>query len=135
MFFKLDQKTRFLIVGGWNTACGYLLFVVLYQGMARFGWHYLTAAVLSNLLAVTNAYLCYKFFVFKTRGGYLREYLRFSMTYAGLFVFNLLALPALVAGGHLHPLVAQAVVMAVSVVASYLMHSRFSFGAPQQPFL
>ncbi|MBI5245435.1 MAG: GtrA family protein [Elusimicrobia bacterium] len=127
---KHGKQLRFLVVGGWNTVFGYGLFAGLYFATSRLGLHYMVAAVISNLIAVANAYLCYKLFVFKTKGNYLREYLRFNLSYAGLFAFNLAALPLLVNLARLSPLIAQAALLVVTVAVSYVMHNYFSFGSP-----
>ena len=129
MLNRRGKQIRFLAVGGWNTVFGYSCFAGLYFVTSRLGLHYLVAAVLSNFVAVANAYVCYKWFVFKTKGNYLREYLRFNLAYAGLFFFNLAALPLLVNAARLSPLIAQAIVMAVSAAISYVLHNYFSFGA------
>jgi len=129
MLPRHQTQLRFLVVGGWNTVFGYGLFAGLYYAASRIGLHYMAAAVLSNLIAVANAYFCYKWFVFKTQGNYLREFLRFNLAYAGIFAFNLAALPLLVNAASLSPLMAQAIVLVASVALSYLMHSRFSFGS------
>jgi len=132
MLRRHGKQIRFLIVGGWNTVFGYGLFAGLYYAGSRIGLHYMAAAVLSNLIAVGNAYLCYKWFVFKTQGNYLREFLRFNLAYAGLFAFNIATLPLLVGLARLRPLIAQAIVLAASVAISYLMHTHFSFGASEE---
>ena len=57
---------------------------------------YIWASVLSSLLNITVAYLGYKWFVFKTKGNYLREWMRCVAVYSGGIIFALLALPVLV---------------------------------------
>ncbi len=124
------KKLLYLAAGAWNTAFGYGAFAGLYMLGRRFGWHYLVALTLSQILAILNAYLSYKFFVFRTRGRWLGELARFSTVYWVVFAVNAAALPALVRGLRWNPLAAQAVFAAVTVIASYLAHSRFSFASP-----
>jgi len=52
--------------------------------------------LLSSLLNITVAYFGYKWFVFKTKGNYLREWMRCVAVYSGGIIFALPALPALV---------------------------------------
>ncbi len=124
-----ERKLRYLVAGAWNTAFGYGAFVALYFLCRRIGLHYLVALTLAKVLAVTNAYLSYKFFVFRTDGPRLMEFGRFSSVYGVVFVGNLFALPALVRGLGWNPLLAQAVFASVTAVAGYLAHGRYSFRA------
>ena len=60
------QGIRYVIVGGWNTVFGvgcYTLLLIIFGQK-----HYLLLGIFSNIIAVTNAFLCYKYFVFKTKG-------------------------------------------------------------------
>jgi putative flippase GtrA len=72
---------RYLIVGGWNTLFGYLSFATLYYFFSPVV-HYMLIMVMSTVINITNAFVFYKFLVFRTRGNYLREYLRFYAVYA-----------------------------------------------------
>lgn len=83
--------------------------------------------VASTVINVTMAYLCYKFFVFKTRGNYLREYARFYAVYAVPIGIGFVLLPFLIEVAHLNAYLSQAGVMLVGVICSYLGHKHFSF--------
>lgn len=124
------KKILFLAVGAWNTAFGYGAFAALYVLGRRFGWHYLVALTLSQVIGVLNAYVGYKLVVFRTKGRYLSEFIRFSAVSWVVFGANVVALPALMRGFGWNALVAQAVFTAASVVLSYLGHDRISFAAP-----
>jgi putative flippase GtrA len=120
---------RYLLAGAWNTLFGYGSFVVLCRAASALGVHYLIALSISHVLATTNAYLSYKHFVFKTSGGAVREYFRFTLVYWAIFAVNLAALPALIRATGLGAIAAQGIITAFAVAASYLAHSRFSFRA------
>jgi putative flippase GtrA len=83
--------------------------------------------IISNIISITNAYICYKFFVFKTRGNYIKEYLRFYLVYGIAFALNILLLPLFVRYLKIHPLVAQAIVTLFTIIISYWGHRHFSF--------
>jgi putative flippase GtrA len=127
------RPIRFIIAGGWNTVFGVLTYAGLYYGTRPAAGprpaHYLSVLIVSSVVAVTQAYLCYKYFVFKTSGNFVREFLRFSMVYAVTFAFNLVFLPFLVTFVGMAPVAAQALIVAISAVASYVGHSRLSFNA------
>ncbi|MFZ4396502.1 MAG: GtrA family protein [Kiritimatiellia bacterium] len=122
---------RYLFIGGWNTLFGVGLYTIAYYFLhARV--HYLVLAIPCNILAITNAYLCYKLFVFRTRGNWLREYLRFYVVYgaAMLLGFGLLAL--FVETLHMHPVWANIAIAGLTIVCSFFGHQCISF-APRSP--
>ena len=116
---------RFLIAGAWNTAFGYGVFILLFYMPWKL--HYIVVLIVSNIIAITNAYICYKIFIFKTRGNYLREYLRFYGVYGITFGINLLLLPVFVEILKIHPVISQGMVLSVTIFASYFGHKHFSF--------
>ncbi len=131
----LRQVIRFVIVGGWNTAFGYGLFAGLnYALTGVIPYPYMVANALAYLISITVAYFGYKIFVFKTKGNYLREYLRTYLVYGASCVANLALLPLAVmfvrsvySNYVLAPYVAQAIVLPVVVLMSYFGHKKYSF--------
>jgi putative flippase GtrA len=129
------QLFRYLLVGGWNTLFGYLVFAGLtYLLTGLVPYAYMVAYVLSNVIAITAAYLGYKFLVFRTRGNYLSEYLRFYVVYGASALLGLVMLPILVKLVGLvlsrpshAPYVAQALVIPLTVLASFVGHRGYSF--------
>lgn len=126
LYQRHKEKIDYLLVGGWNTIFGYLTFLALYYMLAA-RVHYLILLVISNVLSITNAYIGYKIFVFKTRGNYLREYLRFYVVYGIALVLNLILLPVCVELFRLSPPLAQGGLIFINVIFSYLGHKNFSF--------
>lgn len=123
---KHQREINYLLVGFWNTLFGYSVFLVLYFLFAS-RVHYLLIWLVSSILAITNAYLGYKVFVFKTKGNYWREYMRFYIVYGTSMALNLVALPLCVELFKLSPPVVQAGWMIVNVTFSYIGHKNFSF--------
>lgn len=130
-----QQLVRYVVVGGWNTLFGYGVFAgFTYALTGLVPYAYMVAAVLAHIVAITMSYAAYKVFVFKTKGNYLREYLRFYVVYGASAVLSLTLLPVFVyvvtpfAREPSHaPYVAQALVMPVVVLSSFFGHQRFSF--------
>ena len=85
-------------------------------------------AVLVNIAAITNAFLCYKLFVFRTKGNWLKEYLKCYIVYGGGTLAGMGLLYILVSLFKLNPVFANFLSTAVVVVASYFGHKYFSFG-------
>jgi putative flippase GtrA len=114
------------LVGGWNTVFGYLVFLVLFLLFNR-SIHYLLLLAASNILSITNAYIGYKIFVFKTKGNYLVEYLRFYLVYGAALLLNFILLLICVEFLHLSPPIAQGGLMFINVFFSYFGHKNYSF--------
>jgi putative flippase GtrA len=129
------QVIRYLLVGGFNTCFGYALFVALnylFRSLGIYGSE--IATLLSNIIAITVAFLGYKWFVFRTHGHYLREWLRCLSIYGSSMLFSLVMLPPLTLllrrwFGHsqMASNVAAAILTVVVVAASYFGHKHFSF--------
>jgi putative flippase GtrA len=122
----LNEKVRYILIGAFNTFFGYSFFAGLWI-LGGHSLHYIVVLTISHIISVTNAFFCYRIWVFRKKDGIGGDFVRFNMVYLGAFTFNILVLPVLVEVIHFHPLVAQALVMIVTVVASYLLHRRFSF--------
>lgn len=118
------DKLRFLVVGAWNTVFGYLAFVGLYLVLDR---RYMIAAVAGHALAVSQAFLSHRYVTFQSRGGMFQEFLRFNLTYLGSLVLGLAGLPVLVEIFRVPPLLAQAGLILVTMLGSYLLHRGFTF--------
>ena len=99
--FPAGQFVRYLCVGVFNTLFGYCtfaltLFLLNHAVPPRF--LYLTvvaASLLSTPLNISVAYLGYKFFVFRTKGNYLREWLKCFAVYGTAMLPGLVILSAL----------------------------------------
>ncbi|MBF0385207.1 MAG: GtrA family protein [Candidatus Omnitrophica bacterium] len=120
------RVARYLIVGGWNTLFGIGVYALLYA-LLHDRVHYLILMIPANILAVTNAYFCYKIFVFKSRGNYVREYLRYYAVYGGMIVFVFVLMYVLVSIFNLHPVLAQCVCSVVSICCSYISNKKLIF--------
>ena len=145
------QVVRFLAVGIWNTGFALILSTILvafYSHILPHKWMLFTAdfaSVTSKPIAITMAFLCYKHFVFRTKGNYLREWIRCFAVYGVGTLPELIALPFVTKGfllfplGFLNPLFLRlhiqhpAPVLAIIFVAvftaiySYFAHKKFSF--------
>ena len=99
--FPAGQFVRYLCVGIFNTFFGYLcyaLILTLLNAALPSRLLYLTvvmASILSMPLNITAAYLGYKFFVFRTKGNYLGEWLKCFAVYGVGMIPGLVALSAL----------------------------------------
>jgi putative flippase GtrA len=129
---------RYLLVGAWNTLFGYGTFAALVFILDPVLAHgYVLANVLSGLVNITVAFLGYKWFVFRTKGNYLREWARAFAVYSTGIAVGTICLPALVqalrygAGlGRSAPYIAGALITGAGVILSFFGHKRFTFREP-----
>ena len=57
----------------------------------------MTAGALGTVVCITVSFVCHKLFVFRTRGNFLREYLRAFVVYGGTSLISILLLPVVMA--------------------------------------
>jgi len=126
------QFILYLLVGGWNTVFGIAVYAGLYHWLGN-SVHYLILLIPSNILAITNAFACYKLFVFKTKGNVLREYSRCYVVYGGMMLVGAALMFGLVDGLHLPPVIANCACVAVTTIISYFAHRDFSFKQVPSP--
>jgi len=117
---------RYLLTGAWNTLFGIGIYTLLYALLGD-RVHYLVLGIPANILAITNAFLCYKFFVFKTKGNILREYLKCYAVYGAGSLTGMILLALLVQCLGMHPVAANILGTVIVIVFSYFGHKYFSF--------
>lgn len=129
------QFGRYLVVGVWNTGFGYGTYAALTALLTpKIPHAYIVASLLSSLLNITVAFLGYKWFVFRTKGNYLKEWLRCVTVYSSSLVLGLLLLPVIVetlrrttGNDRWAPYLGGALLMGGSVIFSFFGHRKFTF--------
>jgi putative flippase GtrA len=79
-------------------------------------------------MSITNAFVGYKLFVFRTRGNIIREYFRFYIVYGGSFLINVMLLPLFIGRLKMNVYASQAIITFMTIIGSFLMHKKFTFG-------
>jgi putative flippase GtrA len=126
---------RFVLVGGFNTAMGYGLFVAFELLIGR---HigYLVSLYGSTLVATIVAFFLHRYYTYKIvgRGHIVKDFLRFETVYLASLLVNTAALPLLVEVFGVPVLIAQALIVVITTTVSYFGHRFFSFRrAPVRP--
>lgn len=131
-----DRRVRFLLVGGVNTVVAFALFALFEATAGRAldaAGHPVAGSLVpllgSYALAILLAFALYRRFVFRVRGHVLRDLARFVSVYLVSITLNAVLLPVLVAVG-VPRLGAQALLVLVITVISYVGHRWFSFRRP-----
>jgi putative flippase GtrA len=126
----MPQKLRFLVAGAFNTGVGYVLFSGMFLLFGR--WvHYLLIGLVAHFIAVVNAFLVHRLWVFHSTERWQRSFVRFNLSQLVSLGFGMSALYVLVEFVRWNPLIAQAAVTVVSVTLNYLLHRYYSFRDPQ----
>lgn len=151
--FPPGQFLRYLCVGVFNTVFGYSVFAALNWYLDRRGVRasYMYAYTISNFINITVAYFGYKIFVFKTKGNYLREWLKAMAVYWSGFLPGFVIIPAAVyamkrilppqfvvlhhtfAGKTAAPYIANALLMGFGVIYSFIGHKKITFRQAKKP--
>jgi putative flippase GtrA len=121
-----DHRIRYLIVGAGTN--------VLYFGLFWLGWRllegelpYLAVTAAANLSTALLVYPAYRSFVFGSSTGWLRGFSKFYAVYLVGLACSLLGMPLLIEVLGVPVLLAQAIVIAVVPLASYLLHRFWTF--------
>lgn len=126
LWWRLPQKIRFLVAGGYNTLFGYLVFALLFLLAGR-RVHYLVIGAFAHVIALTSGFMVYRWLVFLSRNVWYQAFARFFVSQLATFGAGIAGLYGLVAFGHFQPLLAQAVVTCLSVILTYTLHRHYSF--------
>lgn len=130
------QLLRFIGVGLWNTAFGYATFALFAFLLSRHfpNYGYIIAGVASSVVSISVAFLGYKWLVFKTKGNYLREWIRCVAVYSSSILLGLLLLPTLVfVVRHVTtidkraPYVAAALIAIINAIYNFIGNKNFAF--------
>ena len=134
------EVIRFLLVGGFNTFFSLALYSACVHGFSLLlpthGKPLIAdiASIVSKPVAITVAFLGYKHFVFRTKGNYIKEWLRCFAVYGVSTPVELVILPVatklflLPSITHVYaPYLAGIVNAVVIATYSYFAHKKFSF--------
>lgn len=121
-----DERVRFILVGGVNTGVAYLLFLAF---EAAFGGRYLLSLVLSYVFATLLAFALHRRFTFGVSGRerLVADFLRFESVYVVMFGVNAALLLLFIELAGWPSWLAQAVIVVITTVGSYLAHKFFTF--------
>ena len=132
------QLARYLVTGAWNTLFGYGTFVLFTMLLAPLGRQsYILAVIPSTMINITVSFFGYKWFVFKTKGNYLREWVKCVGVYGSSMLLGMALLPIFVfvirhqfGLEKQAPYIAGAVLGVITVLFSFFGHKHISFRQP-----
>lgn len=131
LYEQHGEKLRFLVVGGWNTLFSYGMLWIL-DALLHARLHYTLILTLNWVIGVTHNLFSFKLLVFRTRGNWLKEYLRSYVVYAGSFLLNLAIVAAIMEMWHPKLVIAQLPALFVVTIISYVGHKYFTYRTVEQ---
>lgn len=127
---KHEEKLRFLVVGVWNTGLSTAMLWVLENTIPHDPANVVQKQLILTLvwvIAVTQNFFTFKLLVFRTKGNWLREYVKMYITYAAAFVVQSVLIQSLSAYFGLTMFLANIPVIFIVTIMSYLGHKYFTF--------
>lgn len=121
-----EKNKRYLIVGACNTLIGYFSGIYLYF-LFKDNLSIVFISIISSILSITISYLTYKIFVFKTRGNWIREYMKCYMVYGGISILNIFMIWLFVDVLKVNIWLSLGSSTLIVTVLSYLGHNFFTF--------
>lgn len=140
IWFKQNEKLRFLLVGGFNTAVSFLIY---------YGFLYITdgkeqlSLLLMNLININISIATMRYYVFRSTGSFWKEYTKAFSSYIALYFVNMGLLAFFVSVIHiseslpqdsilndvpnLNKAVAQICCVCIITVITFFVHKYFSF--------
>jgi len=124
-WLKLPDFIRFIIIGCINAGISYIIYAVavFLTGEA----HYQLCVALQWILSSFISYLNQKFFVFCTRGNYIKEYLKCCTTWAISYLLNVIILEIFVRFIIKNVYIAQFISLFVVSISTYILFKCFAF--------
>ena len=129
IWFKIDEKIRFVLVGGFNTVISYFVFIFIYR---LIGINYNAALITQYLITVNISFLTMRYYVFQSHGNLGKEFLKTWLVYIQMFFVNAAILNFLVIVMMLGPILSQGLYLCISTILTYILHRNFSFRKSKQ---
>jgi putative flippase GtrA len=119
---------NYLIAGFFNTLISYVLSIILYNILSPY-IHLIPISFFTYTISISISFFTYKYYVFKTRGKWLDEYLRFYFIYGAVSLVIIFCLWILVNFLHIKFWIAQGCLVPIGVFLSYFGNKYYAFNA------
>ena len=125
LWFKLDDKIRFLFVGGFNFLVAYLIysFLCIIGGAET----YQVALAIAWILSSVVSFVTQKIFVFEAKGNWLKEYFKCCTTWFFSYLINAALLEFCVKYLLLNVFISQLIANFLAAIFTYIMFKKFAF--------
>ena len=124
-WFKLDDKIRYILVGGFNFCVSYLIYVLFCRILGVEYYQY--ALALSWILSSIVSFTTQKCLVFKGGKKLIKEYLKCCSTWAVSYFVNAVLLEILVKQFVLNVYLSQFIATTTVAIITYILFKKFAF--------
>lgn len=124
-WFKLDDKIRYILVGGFNFGVSYLIYVLFCRILGVEYYQY--ALALSWILSSVISFMTQKYFVFKGGKNWIKEYLKCCSTWAVSYFVNAILLEIFVKQFILNVYLSQFLATTSVAIITYILFKKFAF--------
>ncbi|QWD13005.1 GtrA family protein [Polynucleobacter paneuropaeus] len=121
-----DKRIRYLITGGLNSIIGYSIGLLFYDLLKNY-LNIIFIVLLVNAITITLSFVTYKFFVFKTKSNWFKEYIKSYLVYGGGAIVSAFGIWLLVDKFNIPFWISQGLMIGVIAIYSYVMHSKYTF--------
>ena len=124
-WFKISDKIRFLLDGGFNAGVSYLIYsaICLILGSSAYQIALALAWIISSVISFTTQ----KFLVFKGSKNWAKEYIKCCTTWFFSYLINAGFLELFVKYLHLNVFLAQIIATLIAAVFTYFLFKKFAF--------
>ena len=121
-FTSVPEKLRFVLVGGFNTSCSYLLFLLI-----LLVFRYQITLILSYALGINISIFTMRYFVFRAKGKILPQYIKAGTSYLMIIPTNYLFLYIFTDVLKIEVRLSQALFTIISAITIYYLHKNVNF--------
>lgn len=135
LYGRHGEKLRFLVVGIWNTIFSVAVLWALDHWIPYDPSNLIEKQLVLTLnwaISVTHNFFSFKLLVFRTKGNWLKEYVRMYVTYSFTFVVQSVMTQTISQLFGLSLFWANIPTIFVVTVLSYLGHKYFTFRRPDE---
>jgi len=119
------KKSRFFIIGLWNTFFSIVLFYLLLRSFPF--WNYQFLLLYSFVVSTIQSHFMQRFFVWQSKDRYISELLRFFFNTIVLYIVNALLLPLIIIVSGLGVFYSQVLITFFLAIFSYYLQKLFVF--------
>lgn len=124
VWFQINKKIRFLLVGGFNTLLSYLLFILFIE---FFKIPYQISLIIQYLITVNISIVTMRYYVFQSLGKAGFEYFKAWGVYLLMLGFNYVFLLCLIDLMGMNVILSQGIYIIISTIITYLLHQNITF--------
>lgn len=122
---KYRLAIKFVLIGTSNTLISFLMFTAF---LALLGERYYQLSLLASwFFSSVISFTLQKTIVFKTKGNWIKEYVKCLMTWSLGYVINAVSLELIVFFGELHILLGQIIALILTTIITFLLFKYFVF--------